>query len=759
MFDENDEKLFAILEKQGKDFLSDLKSIYQPREQIDATSEQILNLLHNIAQIESTDVITGLLMNLSSFVSAESADQVWKDLITACQHVNCYLDVFGIMETLRTLIVLVGDINPLFLDFLVNPEIPYDLARPYALETLFEYFPPNFFTFDDDRKFFFAEMLINSFSTGDIYHRSFLILIFFALHLTTEQILSLTNLQIEFWKIIFDISVETDFDHLLAPARKLKALSAPFFQQENIFVTEALLDFHSKIESSEDYISLMLNIFKIFYLFPKNDIIDFIRYSHDAFLSFTPEQWTDIKSISQHLYEVLDDARFSEDQVHEIFEFSGTLPETCAKYFIFVHFIEIFTEVVDYVDQFVRGLCQDWMQSDAFNPVVYCFCISQVSNYLDPKDEIFVNIIYPSIFSFIEVEDNVLLNYEAMKALNHLYRDDIIQVSNFCNSLLELTLKANPQSLKYFFKIILEIERHTRENDDELLLDNEEEEDSKENSSPPLTNRQIHDKLEEFTRSNFVVEDINPIFLGYLCDTLTYFITDNESDEFIQHCAAVCHRLATDPISSEDPNILIHVASLVLNIFRTSNPQKLESYFALFHPIYNILLGIVSQFNFAPEEGSEINVQHHIIIGNVAFLLSYISKKAINSELSYEFPLQIISNILSSSFIEVIKPGLNNARRQLPLYYLPEEGPNREIFITILNQIAILAETTNSFIVLNMCFKVFIAIFKKFPELDQLDPISQYIEQMKCILFEERMKILNNKSIIKFQVNDNIHHF
>lgn len=767
-----DEKsLLDILEKQGDSLLSNPKAIYLPRGNIDVKSEQILTLLHNINEIESPKVITGLLMNLSSFITIGSTEQVWADLKNVFPLVTNYLDIYGIMETLRLLIVLDGEANNIFLNFLVDPSIPLDTVRPYALETLYDYLPPGYLTCDDERKLFLSELIINSLSTGDIYHRSFLIQLLFALHLTADQILSLSNLQEEFWPIIFDISLEKDnFAELLHPARRLKLAVFPFFEQENTIVSQTITDFESSIENSNGHISMMLNLFKIFYLFSTKDMKDFLGLTYNIFLNFTDEEWSDIKTISNCIYEGVNDSVFVESQAQEIYNFAGSLPGTSGKYFIFVHFVDVFKESCDFVDQLVQEICSDWMESETFNPVVFSFVISQVSEYLNPKEQIFQEAIYPAIFSFIETEGNPLLNYTALKALKYFHRDKLVNSNDFLNSLLELTLNANPETLKYYFQIISDVEKETRPQSDDDYDEEEEaieieteQETEVEKKARLSIKRIIREKLNEFIRSNLMVENLNPCLCGYLCDMLIYMLNENETNVFIDHLANVCKRLLVDPIPRAFPEILVQISYLILEILECCvDEETCNNYFTLFNPIYNFLLDIVLKTDFSPKESEQetepIDYGYHKIIANVAILLSSISKSAADSPVPYMYPITIVSNILTSDIDDLIKFGISIFGKIIFNLFPPAEDQNGETLMKLFEKIVDIASTTDNLTVVNKCYSVFLKIIQNF-EFEEFESIIKYIEHMKSIVFEERMKIFNCQWLTNLNANQHFYFF
>ena len=744
------DQIISFLNDQGTLFSSNPELIYIPREQVKATADQMFTLLNNTNSIEVPTVITGLLMNISSFIvpgiPVNTVNQIWLDLENVIQHVSNYVDIYAINEILRTLIILCGSVNPHFLDFLADPSFSLDPIRSYILETLYFYLPVGYLTSNDGRKRFLAESMINSLGVGDIYHRSFIIQIFYAMKLTVDQICTLENFPTAFWTVIFNISLEKDdFVKLLRPVNKLKSTCYALFEKENPMIFDILTDFDNRIQNSNDFLPVMLNLFKVFHLFPTNCIINFLQLAFNTFSKFSGEDWNEIKSISHLLDECILEAKFGSNQVDIIYDFSSKLPSCSAKYFIFVHFFEIFNKFENFVHPFIMNLCDGWMKSDTFNPVIFCFCVSKIAYHLSDVKELVEALIIPSLFNFIENKESTLLNYVSLKALKHLYREDLIKAENFCNTLLEMTVRANHITLKYFFKFISEIKDHTSKNDDSSDDEYTEEEEEEEVVKRKLINRQIYDKIENFVRSNVVSNDIDPFLRSYLCDSLIYFLYKNEDNEFIQQCLLVCHQLISDPISIQYPIILTNATQLYLELLRTVKKNFNDQYYQLFHPLYIQILNIVKNYNFNSE-----NTDNNDKIGCTSFLLLSASFCIKNNNYPFEYPADIVLKLLNTDSIYLIEFGLSNAKKLLTSIYIKEKGQINQLFIDILDKVVFHCGMSKNIYIVNSTYSVFNKLLEKI-EIDKLNPLFQYFEKMKNYGFQERYKILNGQCLTKLE--------
>ncbi|OHS97931.1 hypothetical protein TRFO_35771 [Tritrichomonas foetus] len=751
------EELISRLEQDGKFILSNPKYLHQPVMQINTSPEQILFLFHNIRSIESHEVVCGLLFNMIPFItvdlSSELISQLWIDLINASSFIVSYPQIFGLVEVLRSLSNLCGCVDQSYLDFLQNPQIPAPLVRPYALESLYEYLPAGFLTNDISSDFnmkqFFAEVITDALLDGTIHHRSFMIQLLFALHLTDDQMRAVPNLPKNFWRTVFDISCqENEFYKLLVPVRKLKILVPSFFEDDNESIESVLTDINEKArENIENCLPIVLNCIKVFPYFSIKYTIQFIDILISIFDGFDLNHWRNIKEISHLIFESIYDARFTPDQIKATYNFTANLPLNQGNFFLSIHFNELFSEFYDFSTPFLDNLVKWKEESHSFNAVIYFFCVTELSEFLCSETNVLYSCIVPSIFDFLENSNHEIVVYSAIKALKHLYREDAIKTNDFLNTFFDLTQKTNPLFLKFYFSLIKEIEEYTSEYDNGEIFDDDDPAATIENGMTTKDKlKRIHSVINMFVRSNIMKNDLHPIFYGYLLELFVKLMKDKEPSSMFERCFSLCKFLLSQ---NEYFHIFPQVASFILNALRYSNDTFLPISFQLYETLMNYLI-----INYPPTLNmptittgnieTEMRISVRKVLADIAYYCSYIAEEQ-KFDNNFEFSLKIVLDFMNSNVDSYVECSLNIFRRFIPLI-LTEIERFPPLFNLILSKVMNIAKESDKLSFVNNAYNIFIKIVKQ-NNKSNIESLYSMINEMKLLGFQERFSLLNHQSI------------
>ena len=756
----NDQELLSCLEKDGKFINSCLTSIYQPKEKINSSAEQIFFLFHNIISIESENIVTGLLFNLRNFITLEIGEneilQLWSDFVNASLFVNSYPNLFGLIESLRTLTYLYGEVHTCYLEFLSNRDITEHFVRPYALEAVYDYLPGRFFTADEETQMFFAKMISSSLNIGSIQHRSFMAQLLFAVHLDKNQINNINDLSQNLWNVIFDIALEDNFAKLLAPVKKLKILLPDYFNCTPFEMNgESMVPIHyQKINDALDSIevkmsnessfnecfSFMLNLFKIFPYFPNDLMLRFLNIALVVFsrLDHINNGWKDIKTISHLIYDIANGKNnFTKKQVDALFKFFENSPKESPSFFISTHFCDLLSEYYDFRAPLIYQLCM-WKSRESFNPLIFCYCFAQLDEFLFENEHLFNTDILPSIFHCLELKSDLII-YEGVKALTHFYREDLIKIENILETIFDFTLKSAPSSMQFYFKLINEIEDHTR------------------NASfkKDPNNYKIHKKIEGFVRENLQINGLSVNFYGYLLDIYANIITPKENEEFIIHCLNLCNTIFAyvnnalesfrkDKATQNELNLndflpLPQISSFILNVNRSFDnftPQILELYQKIIHFLNNNELIKVPQ-----------------IKSDTAYFCSYISLMY-DLKQGFDFPMKLILDFLNSNIDILVQCGLNIVRRFIPIITKDFDSYTAMINM-LLSKVVEIAKLSSNVQYTNQSYNIFAKILKSYTPNNQfkIENISHLVNEMKYLGFQEKLNVMHNQSIYRITFN------
>lgn len=725
--DEEDDIIY-LLEKEGKLISSNPSLLHQANESLKTTAEQMINLFKNLQDSPSPQFITGLFVHFPSFITPELnpdiINQLWIDVINATQFISCHEDSIGLLESIRCLTTVSVEIHPDFLNYLCDTNVPIDPFRPYVLENLFKYFPATYLTLDEEtqsNKKFFVHLLIPALSEGNITHRSYMIQLLFALHLTSDQINSIPELLPPFWSLVYDISQQSNLN-LLIPIRKLKVLNYPFFENENPFIQKVLTDLHSNIcVPSDDILEHALNLFKIFIFFPTPQIIEFLSLFIDI-ISNLSVQWINIKSISHSLDASLGIIQdIPSNQIKEIWKFVNSVPDIPSKYFVFVHFHTFFNEYYDFTNIFIQSLCQ-WKEKDNFDPVIFSFCACRFAEHFYNDQELFENAIRPSIEKFVTVKGNFLLAYLAIKSLKHFYRENLISGEAFIDYLFNIVLECEYTSYEHLFKFLIEIV------DDEYDISD---------------NSPLIQKLNEFVRSNIGRNELPFLLVSYLLDYLQFFVTENETEEFLTSSFTLCNNLIITHSYTEFPIILNHVTEFMYCICRQYHNQL-----SVYQPLYEFIINeYLLKYPFKTEYNENDEIERIQLISTVCYLCSRVCKIAIDCKMDWNFPLILVLNLLRTNQDDAIKTAMSILRRNIKMFY-PVKPENAVIFNDIIIFIVDRIEQSNNISIVNYGYRLFSKFISHFPISELCSSLQNSIEEIKNSAFEQRLAVFHEQPLI-----------